>query len=107
MNKVGGLHHLAVTTSDIKAQIEFFTDKLGMELVALYWMHGVENTFHGFLRLNDESAIASAATSGGSRTRSRGKRAPAAMGMPRALKTREKKRLARMREKVARPMSMA
>jgi len=58
MNQVGGLHHLAITTADIKAQIEFFTDKLGMELVALYWMHGVEKTFHGFLRLNDESAIA-------------------------------------------------
>lgn len=58
MNKVEGLHHLAITTADIKAQIEFFTDKLGMELVALYWMHGVENTFHGFLRLNDESSIA-------------------------------------------------
>ena len=58
MNKLEGLHHLAITTADIKTQIEFFTDKLGMELVALYWMHGVENTFHGFLRLNDESAIA-------------------------------------------------
>jgi catechol 2,3-dioxygenase-like lactoylglutathione lyase family enzyme len=29
-----------------------------MELVALYWMHGVEKTWHGFLRLNDESAVA-------------------------------------------------
>ncbi len=58
MSKVEGLHHLAVCTGDMKAQIEFFTDKLGMELVALYWMHGVENTWHGFLRLNDESAIA-------------------------------------------------
>jgi len=58
MNRVEGLHHLAVCTADMKAQIEFFTDKLGMELVALYWMHGVENTWHGFLRLNDESAIA-------------------------------------------------
>ncbi len=58
MNKIEGLHHLAITTADIKTQIEFFTDKLGMELVALYWMHGVENTFHGFLRLNDESSIA-------------------------------------------------
>ena len=58
MNKIDGLHHLAITTADIKTQIEFFTDKLGMELVALYWMHGVENTFHGFLRLNDESSIA-------------------------------------------------
>ncbi|MDA1073530.1 MAG: VOC family protein, partial [Proteobacteria bacterium] len=58
MNKVEGLHHLAICTSDMKAQIDFFTDKLGMELVALYWMHGVENTWHGFLRLNDESSIA-------------------------------------------------
>lgn len=58
MNKVEGLHHLAICTADMKAQIEFFTDKLGMELVALYWMHGVAKTWHGFLRLNDESAIA-------------------------------------------------
>ncbi len=58
MNKVAGLHHLAICTANMKQQIEFFTDKLGMELVALYWMHGVENTWHGFLRLNDESAIA-------------------------------------------------
>ncbi|MCB1685410.1 MAG: VOC family protein [Pseudomonadales bacterium] len=58
MNKAEGLHHLAICTADMKAQIEFFTDKLGMELVALYWMHGVENTWHGFLRLNDESSIA-------------------------------------------------
>ena len=58
MNRIGGLHHLAVCTADMKTQIEFFTDKLGMELVALYWMHGVPNTWHGFLRLNDESAIA-------------------------------------------------
>jgi len=58
MNKVEGLHHLAISTADMKSQIEFFTDKLGMELVALYWMHGVENTWHGFLRLNDESSIA-------------------------------------------------
>ena len=58
MNKVEGLHHLAICTADMKAQIEFFTDKLGMELVALYWMHGVPDTWHGFLRLNDESAIA-------------------------------------------------
>ena len=58
MNKVEGLHHLAICTADMKSQIEFFTGKLGMELVALYWMHGVPNTWHGFLRLNDESSIA-------------------------------------------------
>lgn len=57
-NKVEGLHHLAICTANMKTQIEFFTDKLGMELQALYWMHGVANTWHGFLRLNDESSIA-------------------------------------------------
>lgn len=57
-NKVEGLHHLAIATADMKSQIEYFTDKLGMELQALYWMHGVENTFHAFLRFNDESSIA-------------------------------------------------
>ena len=58
MNKVDGLHHLAICTGDMKSQIQFFTDVLGTELVALYWMHGVENTWHGFLRLNDESSVA-------------------------------------------------
>ena len=58
MNKIDGLHHLAICTGNMKEQIEFFTDKLGMELVALYWMHGVANTCHGFLRLNDEASIA-------------------------------------------------
>lgn len=58
MNQIKGLHHLAICTGDMKSQIAFFTDKLGMELVALYWMHGVENTWHGFLRLGDDSAIA-------------------------------------------------
>ena len=58
MNKLTGLHHMAICTSDMKTQIEFFTDVLGMELKALYWMHGVEKTWHGFLRMNDESCVA-------------------------------------------------
>ncbi len=33
-------------------------DVLGMELVAPFRMHGVDNTFHGFLRMNDESRLA-------------------------------------------------
>ena len=51
MNKVEGLHHSAICTADMKSQIEYFTDVLGMELVALYWMHGVDGHWHGFLRL--------------------------------------------------------
>ena len=58
MNKIEGVHHVVLSTAKMKDQIEFFTDKLGMELVALYWMHGVKNTFHCFLRLNDESSVA-------------------------------------------------
>ena len=58
MSKPNGLHHLAVTTANIKQQIEFFSDVLGMELVALYWMHGVEGAWHGFLKLNDHASIA-------------------------------------------------
>ncbi|CAN5806142.1 MAG: VOC family protein [Ilumatobacteraceae bacterium] len=55
---VTGVHHLAVSTADIKGQLEFFTDVLGCELVALYWMHGVEGAWHGFVRLHDTSYVA-------------------------------------------------
>jgi catechol 2,3-dioxygenase-like lactoylglutathione lyase family enzyme len=58
MTKPNGVHHFAICTADIKAQIEYFTDVLGMELVALYWMHGVAGAWHGFLKLNDQSSIA-------------------------------------------------
>jgi catechol 2,3-dioxygenase-like lactoylglutathione lyase family enzyme len=53
-----GINHLALATRDIKQQIEFFTDVLGGELKALYWMHGVENTFHGFVELSGTCYIA-------------------------------------------------
>lgn len=56
--RINGIHHLAVSTADMKSQIEFFTQVLGLELVALYWMHGVEGAWHGFLKLNDQSSVA-------------------------------------------------
>lgn len=58
MTRANGLHHLAISTGNMKAQIEFFSDVLGMELVALYWMHGVAGTWHGFMRLNDSASVA-------------------------------------------------
>jgi catechol 2,3-dioxygenase-like lactoylglutathione lyase family enzyme len=58
MAKPNDLHHLAIATGDIKAQIEFFSDVLGMELVALYWMHGADGCFHGFLKLHDRASVA-------------------------------------------------
>jgi len=58
MSGANGLHHLAIATRDVKRQVEFFSQVCGMELVALYWMHGVENTVHAFLRLGDTSSLA-------------------------------------------------
>ena len=48
-----GIHHLALSTACMKEQLTFFTDVLGMELVALFWMHGVKGAWHSFLKLND------------------------------------------------------
>ena len=55
MTQPNGLHHIAISTGDIKTQIAYFSDVLGMQLVALYWMHGVANTFHGFMQMGEES----------------------------------------------------
>lgn len=56
--KANGVNHLALSTSSMKEQIAFFTSVLGMRLVALYWMHGVEGCWHGFLELNETSKLA-------------------------------------------------
>jgi catechol 2,3-dioxygenase-like lactoylglutathione lyase family enzyme len=53
-----GVHHLAISTKDMRGQLEFFTDVLGGELKALYWMHGVADTVHGFVKLNDACYVA-------------------------------------------------
>ena len=52
------VHHLALLTTDIKTQLQFFNDVLGLPLKALYWMHGVEGYFHGFLELAPDSYVA-------------------------------------------------
>jgi catechol 2,3-dioxygenase-like lactoylglutathione lyase family enzyme len=58
MGLANGVHHLAICTKDIKKQIEFFTQAVGGELVALYWMHGVDKTFHGFVNFGKGCSIA-------------------------------------------------
>lgn len=45
-----GVNHLALSTNDMKAQIEFFTQVVGMELTALFPMHGAEGASHCFLK---------------------------------------------------------
>ena len=58
MAKTNGIHHLAISTANMKEQLTFFTQVMGMELVALYYMHGVEGAWHGFCKLNDACSIA-------------------------------------------------
>jgi len=58
MTQPNGVHHLAISTADIKTQVAFFSDVLGCELVALYWMHGAQGAWHGFMKLNDSCSIA-------------------------------------------------
>jgi len=58
MGLASGVHHLAVSTADMKAQLTFFTDVLGAELKALFWMHGVPTARHGFVKLNDSCYVA-------------------------------------------------
>ena len=53
-----GVNHLALSTRDMKGQLEFWCDVLGCPLKALYWMHGVEGTFHGFVELDEDSYVA-------------------------------------------------
>lgn len=54
MSIATGIHHLALSTKDMKKQIQFFSEVCGMELVGLFWMHGAHGAFHCFLRLNDQ-----------------------------------------------------
>ena len=53
-----GVNHLALSTTDMKRQLEFWCDALGLPLKALYWMHGVEGTYHGFVELAPDSYVA-------------------------------------------------
>ena len=58
MIRPNGVHHLAIATANMKEQLSFFNEVLGMELVALYWMHGVDGAWHGFMKASDECYIA-------------------------------------------------
>jgi catechol 2,3-dioxygenase-like lactoylglutathione lyase family enzyme len=53
-----GVNHLAISTTDMKAQLTFWAEVLGCPTKALYWMHGAANAFHGFVELSPDSYIA-------------------------------------------------
>ncbi len=53
-----GVNHLALSTTDMARQLRFWCDALGLPLKALYWMHGVEGAYHGFVELAPDSYVA-------------------------------------------------
>jgi catechol 2,3-dioxygenase-like lactoylglutathione lyase family enzyme len=53
-----GVNHLAIATTDMKAQLTYWAEVLGCPTKALYWMHGVEGTYHGFVELSPQSYVA-------------------------------------------------
>ena len=56
-HKARGVHHIAFCTADMKGQLEFFSDVLGMPLVAIFPMHGVPGGIHAFLEGKDDCLI--------------------------------------------------
>ncbi|BFM15158.1 hypothetical protein R50073_13410 [Maricurvus nonylphenolicus] len=58
MQHPNGINHLAISTSDMRETLLYFNNALGFPLQALYWMHGVKDTVHGFLKVNDTSLLA-------------------------------------------------
>jgi len=55
MTTPNAVHHMAISTANMKSQIAFFSDVLGMSLQGLFWMHGVPNAWHAFLQMGDAS----------------------------------------------------
>ena len=53
MVKPTSVNHIVVCTADMKAQLEFFTDVMGMELVAFFEMPNAEGCYQAFLKLNE------------------------------------------------------
>ncbi|MGD1850152.1 MAG: VOC family protein, partial [Cyanophyceae cyanobacterium] len=57
MTKANSFHHFAISTANTKGQIEFFTEAVGLELIALFPMHNVKGAFHSFLKLNERACL--------------------------------------------------
>lgn len=50
-----GIHHIAIMSADMKAQLTFFTQVMGFPLVGLFDMHGVPGGKHAFLKMAEAS----------------------------------------------------
>ena len=52
-----GVHHAAFITNDMKTQIEFYTQVLGMKLVGIFPMHGVPGASHCFIEAGKDAYV--------------------------------------------------
>jgi catechol 2,3-dioxygenase-like lactoylglutathione lyase family enzyme len=52
-----GVNHIAIATLDMKSQLEFWCDVLGMPLKGLFWLHGSERVYHAFVEMTPNSYI--------------------------------------------------
>ena len=50
-----GIHHIAIMSANMKAQLTFFTQVLGFPLKGLFAMHGVPGGKHAFLEMGEAS----------------------------------------------------
>jgi catechol 2,3-dioxygenase-like lactoylglutathione lyase family enzyme len=50
-----GIHHIAIMSANMKDQLTFFTQVMGMPLVGLFEMHGVPGGRHAFLEMAPDS----------------------------------------------------
>lgn len=50
-----GIHHIAIMSADMKAQLAFFTQVMGFPLKGLFEMHGVPGGKHAFLEMGPDS----------------------------------------------------
>jgi catechol 2,3-dioxygenase-like lactoylglutathione lyase family enzyme len=50
-----GIHHIAIMSANMKEQLSFFTQVMGMPLVGLFEMHGVPGGKHAFLQMAPDS----------------------------------------------------
>ncbi|MET9460019.1 VOC family protein [Streptomyces canus] len=51
------MNHIAISTRDMKGQLEFWCDVLGMPLKGLFWMHNTEGVYHAFIEMAPNSYI--------------------------------------------------
>ena len=52
-----GVNHIAIATLDMKGQLEFWCDVLGMPLKGLFWLHGTDGVHHAFVEMAPNSYI--------------------------------------------------